>query len=64
VKAQIEDILKNMDSAASAGEASDEESSGGSADRVKMTVDARLGSLVVLGCIGRSCLYRKVNQSN
>jgi type IV pilus assembly protein PilQ len=49
VKAQIEDILKNMDSAASAGEASDEESSGGSADRVKMTVDARLGSLVVLG---------------
>ena len=49
VKAQIEDILKNMDSAASAGEASDEESSGGSADRVKMTVDSRLGSLVVLG---------------
>ena len=49
VKAQIEDILKNMDSTASAGEGDDGESSGGTADRVKMTVDARLGALIVLG---------------
>jgi type IV pilus assembly protein PilQ len=49
VKAQIEDVLKNMDSAASAGEDSEDDSTGGSADRVKMTVDVRLGSLVVLG---------------
>lgn len=49
VKAQIEDILKNMDSTASAGEGEEGESSGGSADRVKMTVDSRLGSLIVLG---------------
>ena len=49
VKAQIEDILKNMDSTASAGEGDEGESSGGTADRVKMTVDARLGSLIVLG---------------
>ncbi len=49
VKAQIEDILKNMDSTASAGEGEEGDSTGGSADRVKMTVDARLGSLIVLG---------------
>ena len=49
VKAQIEDILKNMDATSSAGEGEDDSSSGGSSDRVKMTVDARLGSLIVLG---------------
>tara|TARA_X000001036_G_scaffold145335_1_gene138190 strand:- start:417 stop:2003 length:1587 start_codon:yes stop_codon:yes gene_type:complete len=49
VKAQIEDILKNMDATSSAGEGEDDSSSGGTSDRVKMTVDARLGSLIVLG---------------
>ncbi len=52
VKSQIEDILKNIDATSSAGEDGGTDSDGGSAgtsERVKITVDSRLGALVVLG---------------
>ncbi len=52
VKAQIEDVLKNIDATSSAGEDTEGGDSGGStgtSDRVKITVDTRLGALVVLG---------------
>jgi type IV pilus assembly protein PilQ len=48
VKTQIEDVLSNMDATAAAGEGSATSSSGAS-DRVKITVDARLRALIVLG---------------
>ena len=48
VKSQIMEVLENMDATVSAGEGG--ESGGqGSSDRVKMTVDDRLKSLIVLG---------------
>ena len=48
VKSQIMEVLANMDATISAGEGG--ESGGqGSSDRVKMTIDARLKSLIVLG---------------
>jgi type IV pilus assembly protein PilQ len=48
VKTQIMEVLANMDATVSAGEGG--ESGGqGSSDRVKMTIDDRLKSLIVLG---------------
>jgi len=48
VKSQIMEVLANMDATVSAGEGG--ESGGqGSSDRVKMTIDDRLKSLIVLG---------------
>ena len=50
VKSQIEDVLSNMDATASAGEGGTAVSgSSGASDRVKITVDARLRALIVLG---------------
>ena len=50
VKGQIEDVLKNIDATSSAGEDSEDSEGGtGQSERVKITVDARLNALVVLG---------------
>ena len=47
VKSQIKEVLENMDATATSGEGA--AATGGSSDRVKMTIDDRLRALIVLG---------------
>ena len=49
VKSQVNEILKNIDASAAAGEEGAGAGSGGASSRVKITVDARLRALIVLG---------------
>ena len=49
VKSQIMEVLANMDATVSAGEGAGAGTGQGSSERVKMTIDERLKSLIVLG---------------